>query len=404
MNKALINKIFADTSYVRTGGSAQELRCAEYIAERCLDMGFEARLEPFDVPIYTDNGSSLRVDGRELESKVIFGSPNGVFKAKLYYLESRDAASYKKCKDKIVLVDGGVGYKLYDTLVEAGAVGFITYNGSFLAPDRDVDQREIRFEIKGRAIPGVNINIKEAFEIVKNRCELAEITVDCSEKIGSSHNVLFDIKGDTDEWIVFSAHYDTTKLSIGAYDNMSSVIAMLALAERFSKKELRRSVRFLWCGSEERGLLGSRAYCERHKDELGKVLLNINLDMLGSIMGGFVAFSCANEKTTDFLEKFIKSRRASATVRYGIRSSDSNSFVAAGVPAISFARYSPADIAPLHTRYDTPDTVSARRLIEDILFIEKFSYSLLNSEVYPLSREISDEIAEQVAEYMERKK
>ena len=30
-----INQIFADTAYIRTGGSDEELRCAEYLAGLC---------------------------------------------------------------------------------------------------------------------------------------------------------------------------------------------------------------------------------------------------------------------------------------------------------------------------------------------------------------------------------
>lgn len=404
MNIREINKILKETAYVRTGGSPEELRCAQYIASRCSDLGLCATLEAFDVHLYTDKRSSLKIDGREVECKAFFGSPNGTVEAGLYYLEGKDKISIKKCRGKIVLIDGPIGYKLYDSLTEAGAVGVITYNGNFHYADSDVDQREIRFEFTGSPLPIVNINIKEAFNIVKNGCKTASITVEQTVENGSSYNVLLDIKGEIDEWIVFSAHYDSTLLSLGSYDNMSSCIALLALAESFSKKRQRRSMRFIWCGSEERGLLGSRDYCAKHAKELDKVLLNVNLDMLGSVMGGFVAFSCANRETTDFLERFISRHRFSATVRYGIRSSDSNSFVASGVPAVSFARYSPADVAPIHTGYDTPDTVSAKRLLGDIGFIEKFSENILNALDYPLPRQISDEIKEEVERYMERKK
>ena len=44
-----INKILEDTAYVRTGGSAEELRCAEYLMARCADIGLEAHLEEFSV-------------------------------------------------------------------------------------------------------------------------------------------------------------------------------------------------------------------------------------------------------------------------------------------------------------------------------------------------------------------
>ena len=35
---------------------------------------------------------------------------------------------------------------------------------------------------------------------------------------------------------------------------------------------------------EERGLLGSKAYVRDHEEELDKIVLNINLDMIGTYM------------------------------------------------------------------------------------------------------------------------
>ena len=39
-----INQLFADTAYIRTGGSKEELKCAEYLKEKCEELGLEAHL------------------------------------------------------------------------------------------------------------------------------------------------------------------------------------------------------------------------------------------------------------------------------------------------------------------------------------------------------------------------
>ena len=46
-----INGIFADTAYVRTGGSAEELRCAEYLAGLCAEFGGKAEIQSFPVEL-----------------------------------------------------------------------------------------------------------------------------------------------------------------------------------------------------------------------------------------------------------------------------------------------------------------------------------------------------------------
>jgi Zn-dependent M28 family amino/carboxypeptidase len=215
--------------------------------------------------------------------------------------------------------------------------------------------------------------------------------------------VILDIEGESKETVVISAHYDSTVLSTGAYDNMSGCIGLLYLAEYFSAIPHRRRIRLLWCGSEERGLLGSQEYCRIHKSELTSTVLNINLDMLGSVMGEFVAFSCVNDEMSDFLAKFLAKHRFPASVRHAIRSSDSNSFVYCGVPAVSFARYAPPNMAPIHTRYDKPQTVSAKQLLSDMKIIAQFVEHIANTVDFSFSMEISEKIKIEVEKYMKRK-
>ena len=62
--------------------------------------------------------------------------------------------------------------------------------------------------------------------------------------------------------------------------------------EKFIHTKHRYGLRFVWCGSEERGLLGSKAYCEAHEEELKKGVLNVNLDMIGCTTGS----NCYNPK------------------------------------------------------------------------------------------------------------
>jgi len=111
------------------------------------------------------------------------------------------------------------------------------------------------------------------------------LEVSQKEYDGLSHNVIAELPGRRDEFIVLSAHYDSTSLSHGAYDNMSGCAGLLGIMEQLKGKELNYGLRFVFCGSEERGLLGSKAYVKEHKEELDKIVLNINLDMIGTYMG-----------------------------------------------------------------------------------------------------------------------
>ena len=404
MNCREVRRIIADTAYVRTGGSKEELGCAEYLASRCKSLGLQVHLEPFAVKMYRDVEACLTVDGREIACKGCFGAGNGKVKAGLYYLAGGDSRALKKCKGKIVLIDRGVGYKLYDKLIENGAVGIVTCNGNLHFSNCDIDRREIRFSLDDTArIPWVNIHIKDMFALIKSNAREAELVLLQTCESGTSHNVIVDLDGESEETVVVCAHYDSTELSVGAYDNMTGCIGLLYLAEQLKDIAHTRRVRLLFCGSEERGLLGSIAYCQAHREELSSTILNVNLDMLGSVMGDFNAFSCADEGMVRLLEQCLAKNRYCGSVKYAIRSSDSNSFVYYGVPAVSFARYAPAGAALIHTRYDRAEDVDAKRLLDDMRVVTSFVKMAILDPSFPTDKNISERIAKEVQEYMTRR-
>ncbi len=60
--------------------------------------------------------------------------------------------------------------------------------------------------------------------------------------------MIAELPGKRDEWIVLSAHYDTTSLSHGAYDNMSGCAGLLGIMEQMKEKriKLRPAFHVLW--------------------------------------------------------------------------------------------------------------------------------------------------------------
>ena len=405
MNAKKIMKIFKETAYVRMGGSAEELKAAEYLKAQCADMGLEASIEAFDVEMATMHEAELTVDGKSIVCKGYLNAGSGSVQAPIYYLRSTDPYSLSLCKGKIVMIDGYMGYWMYQDLLENGAVGFITYDGNANYADRDIDQRELRsFVSKGNKIPGVNINAKSAIELIKKDAKIAKITLKQDEYTGKSHNVILDMPGEVDECIVLTAHYDSTSLSQGAYDNMSGSVGLLGIAEYFAKHEHRYGLRFVWCGSEERGLLGSKAYCESHEDALNKVVLNINLDMIGCIMGKFIACCTTEEALTHYIKYMGSELGWGIAVRQDVYSSDSTPFADKGVPAVSFARIAPPNTATIHNSYDTAAVMKGSQMVEDIEFIVAFTDRMANAQRCPVERKIPDNMKEKLDIYLARKR
>ena len=405
MNANEIMKILEETAYVRMGGSAEELRCAEYLQGKCRELGLEATIEAFDVDMADIQEAVLEVDGVSVPCKGYRNAGNGEVEAPFYYLRNTDSWSLSQCKGKIVMIDGYLGYWMYQDLLENGAVGFVTYDGNANYSDRDIDQRELRAHVsKGNKIPGVNINAKDAIALIDKGVTTAKITLKQEEYVGKSHNVVLDLPGQIDEYVVFTAHYDSTSLSQGAYDNMSGSIGLLAIAEYFSRNPHRYGLRIVWCGSEERGLLGAKAYVADHEDELNKFALCINLDMIGCIMGKFLCCCTTEEKMVNYAEYMACELGFGMKAYQDVYSSDSTPFADKGVPALSFARIAGGNCATIHNSYDTIAVMSGRQMVEDIAFIIAFTGRMVNAAKCPVGREIPANMKDKLDIYLTRKR
>lgn len=406
MNKKVLKKLFNDTAYVRTGGSAEELRCAEYIKDRCSDLGVSAAIEPFKVDMANIKRAELYIDGVSIPCKGYLCCGSGEVEAPLYYLRDQSLSSLRECRGKIVIFDGYLRYWLYHDMLDNGALGFITFDGNANYSDRDIDQRELRgYVSNGRKALCVNINVKSAIDFIKKGAKTAKIVIEQDEYEGESRNVTAFLPGEIDEEIVLTAHYDSTALSQGAYDNMSGSVGILAALEYFTKNPHRYSLRFVWCGSEERGLLGSKAYVEAlGEEELKKIALNINLDMIGCIMGGFIACCTCEDKLVHYIEYMAAERGFGIKARQDVYSSDSTPFADKGVPSLSFARIAASNCATIHNSYDTQAVMSMEQMAADIEFINAFTERMANAKLCPVSKEIPDSVKKKLDYYMLRER
>ena len=400
-----VKRILKDTAYPHTAASPEEMKCLSYLQAVCERIGLTTRVEAFPIERANIRCAHLTVDGTAYPCKAYIGCGSGKVEAPLYYLRDTDALSLSLCRDRIVLTDQPLKMWTYQDMLENGALGFITFTGRYSCPDRDIDQKTLRPATSlGKKILGVNINVKDAMQIVARNGQQASIEIDQEAYEADAHNLIAELPGEIDEWIVLTAHYDSTPLSCGSYDNMTGSIGILGVAERFIKAPHRRGLRFIWCGGEELGLLGSKAYCADHEKDLEKVALNINLDMIGSIMGKFIACCSAEERLVSFLEYTADELGFPIAARSGVYSSDSTPFADKGVPSLSFARLAPPTAGSIHERYDTPAIVSAQQVVTDIEFIAGFTGRMANAVRCPVKREIPDKIKDKLDIYLNRKR
>lgn len=406
MTTEKIREILNATDFIHTGGSEEELKVAEYLKGLCEELGVKAFIESFPIEMARIQEAELFADGQAVPCRGYLGCGNADLEGELVYIPNTDQAALAAAKGKIVLLDSGVRYWVYRDLLAAGAAGFITYDGNVHYPDNDIDQKELRsFVSEGKLIPGVNINAKDAFRLVRDGVRNVRIRITQHQYEGESRNVVAELPGTGDEWIILTAHYDTTPLSRGSYDNMTGCIGILGVLEALKNGAPHRyGIRLVFCGSEERGLRGSKAYAAAHENELEKIVLNVNLDMIGTVMGRFIACCSAEEGLMHYLRYMGAELGWGIAPRMGVYSSDSTPFADKGVPALSFARLAGSSQATIHNRYDTPAVLSPEQIRKDTEFIAEFTRRMADSAVCPVKREIPEKVKKELDEYLNRKR
>jgi hypothetical protein len=93
------------------------------------------------------------------------------------------------------------------------------------------------------------------------------------------------------EYVALGAHYDhigvstsgTDRVNNGADDDGSGTVALLNMAEALVRANVRtrRSWLFVWHAGEEKGLWGSRYFVEHPTVPLDKIVVQLNVDMIG---------------------------------------------------------------------------------------------------------------------------
>ena len=169
-------------------------------------------------------------------------------------MEVPGAVSLQQASGKIVLVNGYLNYKLYQSLIDSGAVGFITYNGEARDSEEttDIAHRELREKLAELGkLPGVNMTIHDAMRLVQENPKMITLVVQQEAANAVSQNVIAEIQGLTrpEDVIVLTAHYDSVEYSTGVYDNGAGSVILMELLQHYHDHHPNRTLRFIWCGS-----------------------------------------------------------------------------------------------------------------------------------------------------------
>ena len=395
----LLEKLY----FERIGGTEEELKACKIIQDELKEIGLESTIEEFEVvknDVHEVVLEVLEPYQKTYEATAYSDCADGELECELCYFEMDNDVLRREVKDKVALVNGYLGMRVYKAIAESGAKGFITFNGNIDMEENDLDPRELRKPLhEFGVLPGVNMRVEDAMEMVDKKATKVRIVTKQTVSTSMSHNLVCDIKGESDDVIVLTAHYDSVPYSKGAYDNATGSVGIFAIANELKDKKLKHSLRFVWCGSEERGLLGSKAYVRDHKEELDNIKLCINIDMIGNTMGSSHAVCTSEEAFVHYLEYHSRMVGFPLGVKQGVYSSDSTPFADAGIPAVSFARWAAPGTGAIHSRVDVIEHISERILGEDTEYICKVVEDLANAYMIPVKKEIPQNMKDEIFKY-----
>lgn len=245
---------------------------------------------------------------------------------------------------------------------------------------------------------------KDANDIVRDGAEIIHLELSETEGENTSRDVLAVIPG-TDipgESIVLTAHYDSVLVGTGSWDNATGTSALMYIYRYFLANPPKRTMRFIWCGSEEQGLYGSKAYVEQKAELLDEIKMCFNFDMCGTILGPNNIKVTGGEDLKNFVEQFCREVGYSAEIRMGVHSSDSAPFADNGIPGIGISRGTRT--SEIHTRNDLMFPLCPEQLYNTGEFACKIISRFVNSVVLPVEKKIPNDTKEAVDKYFMKDK
>jgi aminopeptidase YwaD len=207
------------------------------------------------------------------------------------------------------------------------------------------------------------------------------IYLNCNNKLIEgliTNNVIGELKGRKDKYIVFSAHYDHlgmmgSAIFPGANDNASGTSMLLSLAKSYAKKRPKYNMLFIGFGAEEAGIKGSYNFVNSPPIEMNKIKLVINLDIVGT---GNEGIAIVNAKEQEGKVKKLISINNSKKLfnKIKIRGQAANSdhywFSNKGVPAIFI--YTLGGIKAYHDVYDIYTTLPLDKYNDLYVLLKNF--------------------------------
>jgi carboxypeptidase Q len=222
------------------------------------------------------------------------------------------------------------------------------------------------------------------------------VTLDVANTFDTSpaqeRNVVVDIKGTTPgEVVLVGAHFDSWDPGQGAQDDGVGVAAILEAARILKSVGVRprRTIRFVFFSGEEQALLGSRAYVERHRNELDGLRAVVIMDAGAQTPRGFQIHGRSDiETAVRAVLAPLSPLGASGVSLEASFDMDQGPFLASGIPVLTLWVDPGEYDTHHHAVSDSFDKVDSHMLALDTAVMAVAAYRLADAPE-PVGRRLS---------------
>jgi Iap family predicted aminopeptidase len=384
----------------RLAGSAANRGALEQLAGELRALGLEPELVPFTMPGWergADRVEMVAPFARSLRvAALAYSQPHRAFEAEVVDLRTGVAPEIPEgdLAGRVGLLDPGtplhareiaalasargLGAVLFTNRVDGGQL--LARTGSFIGEPLPVPIYSIAQE-EGRWIGRLLARSQPVRVRVETHSRCREI---------EAANLVVRLRGRSPERVIVGAHFDSWDLGQGAVDNGLGIAQLFAMVHAWRRRELARTIEFVWFNAEELGCWGSR----HQAVELGEtpVVAMVNLDMVGVPVS---VNATGDDSLLPFLERWQAARPrplskgVENTAWFG---SDHVPYQIAGVRAVTFGGpIDPESVRYYHDLADTIDKLPVHVVTDSTAIIADAVLALVNDGEISAWRRSPDE-------------
>jgi aminopeptidase YwaD len=343
----------------RPGGSQACLRAEQYLEDVFSSHGWMVERQSFECPVWTDLGTTLRLNGRLVEASAnAYSQPCTVSSTAaplgtLAELEAADlygqiAVLYgalvpQPLAPKSWFLKSERDDRIIQVLETKQPAAIITVQKIGGGRERLIEDWEFD-------IPSATVTADVGLEILRAGNPVLELEIDSQKESGQTANIVGRSRLEHGR-VVLCAHHDTKVDTPGACDNASGVAVLLALAEILDGNTYPFTIELVSFTNEEYMPIGDDEYLRRNgSEDLTDIIACINTDGVGqwlapdsiTIIGASKAFEKLIVELSDVTEDLVWADPWPE--------SNHSTFSFRGVPSVAFT--STNRVALAHHPYD----------------------------------------------------